>query len=225
MGSKRGDTMSRNYYNNNSFRYRSDQSVGTDFEQLVIFVLKQKFKYIKSYKITDHTGTKLDKEQGTDFTCGEIRFDATTNFSEKNNMPWIKDTELEATPFKNFMLGIRNHNNKQPFEQPVVIIGLDVEPREYHLYEDLIEENLKKHAKELINQASECLDDYQAADEKTRQELGIETVLTKNPEYEPPRKGLPPKYEKIEKFRQQLDHLDSITENAPSQDKKEFNYE
>ena len=57
------------------------------------------------------------------------------------------------------------------------------------------------------------------------EELGIETVLTKNPEYEPPRKGLPPKYEKIEKFRQQLDHLDSITENTPSQDKKEFNYE
>lgn len=79
-------------------------------------------------RITSVTGTKLDKEEGTDFTTFditdikaenkadtknykrmkmELRMDATLNFSNKKNMPFCYETEFPCTQFHNFQIGIR----------------------------------------------------------------------------------------------------------------------
>lgn len=195
---------------------------GKEFEDSVIFALKETFKNNKTYNIVNYTGTDQDIKEGTDFTCGGIRFDATTNFSEKNNMPWIMDTGLDATPFHNFQLGIRNHNNRKAFPAPVIVLGIDIDPYTYNIYSEYIENKLQEHAQELMYMANDCLDDYQITDPEERKDMDIQPILKQNPDYTQPR-NLTENYKKIEAFRSKLSHFDNIEKSA--QTKKELEYE
>lgn len=64
-------------------------------------------------------------------------------------MPYICDSGIPSgVPYKNFMMGIRlaNWGNKHynEFPDPVVVIGLDLESREFHLWKDVITDTICK---------------------------------------------------------------------------------
>lgn len=166
------------------------EQTGFEFESTTINVFEHKYKDSKTYKVVRYTGTLMDRHQGTDFTVGEIRFDPTLNFDNKNYMPFISDTEIEATPGYNFMMGVRHgnghHGNYHGFEEPVVVIGLNMEASDYRRNEDEIIENLKKNTDVIVEKAMDCLDDYQTTDPEERKDL-YATPLKPNKYYRQPR--------------------------------------
>lgn len=84
------------------------------------------------------TGTKEDRYEGTDFriysdldiitsNAGILRFDFTTSFSKKDNMPilWKPQKEIEALKGTFLRFGIRTGNKIMGFENPVIVLGFD----------------------------------------------------------------------------------------------------
>lgn len=141
--------------------------VGTDFESYAFTAIKSKFnelhrngQYKGCYNIESTIGTALDKEQGTDFVCDNImHLDVTTNISQKDNLIYKHhiQTPYYAACGQNFCMNIRRGNNYRgrfnEFDKPVVVLGIDISPREFHANEDAIMENLNTHAKDIIDQA------------------------------------------------------------------------
>ena len=207
-------------YYHNPQNITSFDKTGTEFEHSFIVLLKQQFRNSKTFKITELSGTVQDTEQGTDFLCGEIRIDPTTNFSHKNNMPYIAETQIPATPTQNFQIGIRHGNNYgghyTPFEHPVVVIGLNITPPEYYKYQDYIDSNIAKHAENLMIAASDALDDYTTTDLKEREEL-FTTPLRPNPTYKQPR-DISIRYKRIEQLRQKFDFTGESNDTSYSID-------
>lgn len=187
--------------------------VGKEFEHSCIVLWKQKFENNKTLTITDVSDTDADKKEGTDLLCGDIRIDVTTDFAKKDNMPYIADTGIPATRTQNFQIGIRHGNNYKdryhPFPYPVVVIGVDVTPGEYYRNQEIIEENIQKHAHELIQLATDVLDDYQTTDPKERQEILDRQILKHNPTYHQPR-NLAARYRRIEELRQKFEFTGDI---------------
>ena len=143
----------------------SNKPTGKDFETSVINVLKRTFKDSKTFEIKDLRGTKEDIQNGTDFTCGEIRIDLTMNIDHKDNMVFIKETDLDPVCGFPIKMGIRkgnNHNGKtHEFNEPVVVIGLNMPPALYDQYEDDIKIYMQKHSEELMCKADDYLAEYE----------------------------------------------------------------
>lgn len=190
------------------------EAQGKEFERGFIIALKRQFKDNKTYHIETHTGTDMDTKQGTDFTCADIRIDPTLNFSHKNYMPYIMETDIAATPCQNFKMGIRHGNHHEGqyhgFDEPVVVIGIDMPPEDYKVWQDEIFKNIEENAFDIIENASIALEDYMAVTKEDREDL-IDAPLKKNPNYRPPKNPLQ-KYANIEKFRAELENQE--TENS-----------
>lgn len=150
----------------NCTRY-NNTPIGKNFEAKVISVLKNKFRDNKTFRIEDTRGTKEDIQNGTDFICGGIRIDLTMNIDNKDNMVFIKETDLDPINGFPIKMGIRKGNNHtrngktHEFAEPVVVIGLDMPPTLYELYEDDIEIYVQKHDTELICKADDYLAEYE----------------------------------------------------------------
>lgn len=150
-----------------SVEHDNSGRIGTDFESYVFTAVKSTFdefhregKYKGCYDIECTTGTKLDKEQGTDFVCDDImRIDVTTNISQKDNLVYKHhiETPYHAACGQNFCLNIRRGNNYRnqfhEFDQPVIVIGVDMPSKDFYANEDAIMENLHTYAKEIIDSA------------------------------------------------------------------------
>ena len=169
---------------------RQTTQTGKDFEGDMISTLKKAFKDSKTFIITDTRGTEYDTKEGTDFMCRERRLDATINFKNKNNMPFIMETDIEAYPGFPFKIGIRHGNNHMGeyhgFEEPVVIIGIDIPPIIYSNYEDDIKKSIEKNAQELMMTAEDCYYSY-------AEKENLDLQWLRNPNYTPP-KNLETKY-------------------------------
>lgn len=191
----------------------SDKS-GKEFESDMICALRHKFQDSRIYRIKNMGGTRMDKEEGTDFLCGEIRLDATMNFNDKDTMPFIADTGIPATRNQNFLVGVRHGNTYRGykgFPQPVIVIGVDMDSHTYHQYDIEIIENTQKHAEELMDFASDCLEDYLTVDPEERLDL-YRTPLRPNPSYKEP-KNIESKYAQKNRVRR-LPTLPSSVTNA-----------
>lgn len=186
---------------------------GKEFEGDFIAALKTQFKDNKSYRIQIYTGAKMDREQGTDLTCGELRLDPTLNFSHKNCMPYIYETDIPATPCHNFKMGIRHGNRHDgqytPFEQAVIVIGVDMASDEYKVWRNDLLDSINEHAEELIMTADDCYLDYITTDKKERQDL-FSTPLKDNPDYRVP-KELNGQYAEIRRFRIEINAPEMAT--------------
>lgn len=186
------------------------QAHGKDFENLFCHTLGETYKSSKNYNVQSYTGTRIDTEQGTDaiFNDGhsKIRLDPTLNFYHKNYMPYIADSNIKCGN-KTLWFGIRhgNHHNGEyhPFPEPVVVVGLNAEPKEYNEDFFIIESDLKNNMTDIITFAYDCLEDYNATVVTERQEL-FSTPLRKNPDYRPPKKNIKERYAKIEQWRDEV---------------------
>lgn len=192
------------YYNPEQVCYK-DVS-GKEFEQDFAFCLKKAFSGNRCYTITTYSGTDKDTKEGTDLTCGEIRIDTTLDFSGKDFMPYVADTEIEACPGRNFKMGVRHGNSHKgytEFKEPVIVIGVDLSPMEWQRWEETVIRNLENNAEDIIMFASDCKDDYLTVNKTERKELYAEP-LKRNEHYQAP-KHLGTKYANIEKFRNELE--------------------
>lgn len=126
-------------------------------------------------------------------------------------MPYIQDTGIPATKFTNFKMGVRhgNHHDKayHPFDEPVVVIGVDMTPREFYQNRDEIEANVKEHAEELIAKADDTLLDYTTTDPEERKDIEAQP-LKPNPFYRRP-KNIPDRYKRFEEARERFAFLEN----------------
>ena len=184
---------------------------GSDFETSVIAIMKATYS---PSSVKNMIGTEDDIKEGTDFIFGNMRFDPTLNFSNKTYMPYIADTKIPATRLHTFQMGIRHGNSNRRsyhgFKEPVLVIGLDMTPSEYHRYENEIENNLKKHMKDLIMKAADVMDDYTTIDPKERLEL-FDMPLKRNPNYKQP-PNLEQRYKMIANIRRKFEDMEDSQE-------------
>ena len=76
-----------------------------------------------SFRSFRKASEKEDREEGTDFFCGGLRFDITEDFCGKDNL-----TLKAGIHLPNFWveLGIRTGNQRVTFREPVVVLGIQV---------------------------------------------------------------------------------------------------
>ena len=153
---------------------------GKKFEEDVIVAFAEAFEGSRTYKIRDCGGSVIDKEQGTDFMCGDLRLDITTNFSGKDCMPFIYESDIELSSLHNLKFGVRFGNKYGDFPKPVVVIGTDVLSEDYSIWKKDIVRAIKEQASRIIEIASDCFDDYYTVDRKDRADL-FSTPLKRNP--------------------------------------------
>ncbi len=140
-------------------------------------------------KLTKTRGTELDKNEGTDFFHQGLRLDTTLDFSNKDTMPYVFDSKIPATGFQNFQIGIRHgnkHNGYTEFPEPVVVIGLDMEPYLYRLNKYEIMKNITAHADEIFRSAEDAYVDYTSNTLEDREDL-IDQPLRPNKNYRQPK--------------------------------------
>lgn len=174
-------------------------TVGSEFEDDIIAVLKQ--KYPKNF--TAQTGTRLDKEQGTDaiFKMGsdEIRMDVTTNFKNKDMMPFIHETDIPATriPPSFFKVGVRVGNSYaggKEFETPVMVVGIDLDEisgasslgHSYGIHDEELIDNMEKHAGDIMTAVMTVYEDYGTPSPEDREDYGVESVIKPNSKFTTP---------------------------------------
>jgi len=189
----------------------ADGPVGTDFENVFCNEVADAYSWCKKSPIKKYHGIReIDYYQGTDatFDDGElrIRIDPTLNFYGKPFMPYIADSEI---PCGNgtVLFGIRHgneHNGYTPFPEPVVVIGISADAREYNNNFFCIKEDLQKNMNDIMSFAYDIMYDYKAMTIDGRLELES-TPLRKNPYYRPPQKRAE-KYGAVEDWRDK--HLD-----------------
>lgn len=170
-------------------KYASGQNTyGEEFEQEVISIAKHKLGHYKTYKVTDTSKTKDDIEQGTDFIVNDIRIDATLNFDEKDNMPYIHKTDILAYRGHPFYTGIRTGNNHKgqynEFKEPVIVIGCNVSAAEYRQWAYVISDSIQDNIQELIDIAADDLYDFETTDPEDRPDI---SYLKPNPRYQAPK--------------------------------------
>lgn len=195
-----------------NYRAKAD---GKEFEDKFEFAMRKATKDSKTYAIK-RANKEMDEKEGTDFLCGGIRLDPTLHFSgpSKNFMPYVCDSEIPSgVPHTNFKMGVRLANwgkgHYNEFPEPVVVIGLDMEPKDFRIWEDVIMDTISKNGKDIVDKAVLVLDDFEANDKESRAEL-FETPLVKNEniaerDLEWLRKG---GYSEIIKFREELEEGD-----------------
>lgn len=119
-----------------------------------------------------------DKKRGTDIMIkdpsgffgvdGILRIDITHNFGEKNNMPVTAvDTTMiishvmqggTGNKFR-FQYGVRTGNLRENFEVPVAVVGFDMRPKIYEVFErdPVAQSNFHKQIYEILNMANDTL--------------------------------------------------------------------
>lgn len=119
-----------------------------------------------------------DEKRGTDIMIkdpsgffgvdGILRIDITHNFGEKNNMPVTAvDTTMiishvmqggTRNKFR-FQYGVRTGNLRKNFEVPVAVIGFDMRPKIYEVFErdPVAQSNFHKQIYEILNMANDTL--------------------------------------------------------------------
>lgn len=168
---------------------------GNTFETDMFGAMKRTYpSYQKKGKLKLTTGTELDTNEGTDIIFDDMRLDPTLNFSNKKYMPFIYETDIQATPFHNWKIGIRigvkyfkKHKSIYTnFPQPVVVIGLDMSASDYRVWRDAIIENMTANNNEimydLFTKAQDAYFDYITTDKEKRKELE-DTPLKPNNSY------------------------------------------
>ena len=140
---------------NNSERYFYVQSVISEYERyktkeqpndgyaLERFTISNLCSFFKTKPGIDIvSGTHSDdKERGTDFFVyladypKPIRCDFTLNFDGKDHMPLVSkyDVELTQQPLINdhtIHFGVRTGNNTADFNEPVIVVGMNIPPSE-----------------------------------------------------------------------------------------------
>lgn len=173
-----------------------DEPVGKTFEKdFCRLMIKHDFEIIPTVK------TKEDTERGTDLIMkgfdesnenAYMRIDVTLDFSNKDNMPFIYDTGVSATPYETYKMGIRIGNTNEGhknFKDPVVVIGIDMLPHEFKKWQTRIIERLEANQCNklfyLLDLARDAYEDYTKCGEE-RKDL-IEKPLRKNPRYVEPK--------------------------------------
>ena len=180
-----------------------DRQIGKQFEDDICWVLKKK----NPTAIKRQIGTNLDTKEGTDFLYQALRIDATTDFHGKDNMPFVTETNIPATRWQNFQIGIRlgnSHHGYTEFPEPVVVLGLSMDARTYRQHQDEIIENLDVHADELMFAATDAYLDYTTTDKEEREEL-FSQPLQPNPSYSPP-ETLGDRYKRLNLFQEETKH-------------------
>ena len=120
----------------------SDPSDGLAFERFVISGLNSFFTNKSGINIFKGTRSD-DKLHGTDFFVDfadypkPIRCDFTLNFSGKDHMPFISQyiIELKDPPPINdhtIHLGVRTGNNDHEFNEPVIVVGMNITPHQIY---------------------------------------------------------------------------------------------
>ena len=159
-------------------------SAGQMLEADFLGILSKKYK-----KLESRIGSLTDKHEGTDFVLNDVRIDTTLQFSNKDFMPFIYETKIPATPYENFTMGIRignSHNGYTEFPKPVVVIGLDMTPHEYKVWENVIEDNLTRYADDIIITITDVYLTYTLQEEEDRDGLAIPCLIS-NKNYEQPK--------------------------------------
>ena len=204
-----GQSLMQNVYK--VYHKPPKRSFGQYFEKDVVDVFTKAFCNSKTFRVVSCIGTKADKQEGTDFTIGEIRFDITTNIDNKKCMPFIADTGIKAIRDCNFRMGIRvgnEHNGYTEFEDPVVVIGLGMPSDTLKQYKDAVLESLYKNATDLVCFASDCLEDYNTRSTIERAYLD-NLPLRVNPKFRKPK-------DMSETLSEQIDtHACAICEYEP----------
>ena len=209
---------------------------GDEFQIDFVSHLERQFRNDNMVEVKNCINIKeLDDYNGTDAIyrtktskgeiISEIRLDPTLGFEEKNNMPYIAESDISVARNVNLWFGIRHGNlqkvkdkyghtvydeNGQPktkynsFEKPVVVVGLNMTRHEYNAYyKNIIFDELEKKMVDIVDFAQDCLDDYENMDLEDRKEL-YQTPLKKNPNYKPPKKNVNAKYKAIEDWRNEF---------------------
>ena len=156
-----------------------NNKIGNVFESDFYSVLKRKYEKVTCLQ----TGTDIDKQEGTDITYRDIRIDCTTDFAMKDFMPAIYETNIPATRTQKFMIGIRIGNSYKgytEFQQPTVVIGVNMNGHDYNIHEDELLDNLEAHIEELMMAAGDAYEDFITIEE--REEL-FTAPLKINPRY------------------------------------------
>lgn len=161
-------------------RIASFSTRGKKFEGDVIDAFAEAFAGSRTYRILNCGDSVMDREQGTDFMCGDLRLDVTTNFSGKDFMPFIYESDIELSCVHNLKFGVRFGNIHGDFPKPVVVIGTDLLSEDYYLWKKDIMAAIKKNADRIMEIASDCFEDYYTVDPKDRADL-FSTPLRRNP--------------------------------------------
>ena len=195
----------------NHFLNDNKSTIGKEFEDLIYFYMCKIYN-----NAIRHLGDDLDTKQGTDIEINEIRIDVTLNFSNKDYMPFVYETKIEAFPGEYFKIGIRHGNSHynaekkehyNEFDKAVIVVGLDIRPKDYYLWDNVIIDNLSKDkynkARKLVYEIEKAYDDYRFIDEQERIDYEIEHILKGNKDYEEPG-GLGEFYKEHNEFQKEL---------------------
>jgi len=160
-----------------------NDKIGTIFEQDAVFCLNT----VLNDRLKNVTDAEADTKEGTDafyyMSKKPLRIDFTLNFSNKDNMPFIYETDIPATNINNFKIGIRignTFNEHTSFKEPVIVIGVDLE--NYYENDNIIMSNMTKYAEKLMLIACDCYLDYTATTEDDREAI-FDSDLKSNPKY------------------------------------------
>lgn len=149
---------------------------------------KNKAKENAEQRLKRYTGSKLDKEQGTDAIYdNKVRIDFTINFNNKDHMVNTKDTGLTVYNHHNLLIGIRTGNNYgadnyTKFEKPVVVLGVNMTPGEFKKHDDIITSNLTFHGTKILNLALEHYEKYKNSQTPNRSKLNATAKHANNKE-------------------------------------------
>ncbi len=199
---------------------------GKPFEDEMLHALKSsKFgRYIIPV-----TGTKEDKYNGTDFILRlndrgqtkNVRVDLTSAFStKKDNMPLRYESNISFpdNSKRNVKVGVRignSHNGFTPFQEPVIVLGLDVGSDEYAIARGVIRNGLNTRARDVLNLVTKAYLDFnrEAGDRKN-----IEHILHYDSSYKV-KKNTPASVKKCLRLAQDIDMADGYRQNTHSDTK------
>ena len=164
---------------------RQLETDGKEFEHGVINIMHGMFDKNKKHEIID-VGEDMDKKQGTDVIIDNIHVDFTLNFENKDNMPFIYDTMIDAGYGKTFCIGVRHGNEKKiNFNEEAYVVGVTMPSYEYHddVQQDKLYECFKKSINTIIRQIKDIREDYITTDMKKRKDEDVYHALEVNPKY------------------------------------------
>ena len=158
---------------------------------------KDKAKENAEKLLKRYTGSKLDREQGTDAVYDDkIRIDFTTNFSNKDHVVNTRSTGITVYGMHNLLMGIRTGNNYGPnkytkFEKPVVVLGVNMTPGEFKRHDDIITDNLTFQGEKILDLALAYYERYERSQTPNLNKLNatakhIDSKETADPETKGP---------------------------------------
>ena len=112
------------------------------YEEFIVHTLMSRFKDNSSVKILS-SDYNQDTKEGTDFFVlladypRPIRCDFTFGFDEKDNMPFVSNYTMDFVDMPNrrshsIQFGVRTGNARKAFDEPVIVVGLNMTPDEIH---------------------------------------------------------------------------------------------